>query len=57
MARSRTYGVILVASDTRIAPTIKMSVNAINTEWRIGRVLFAKHLSHGLQRFVVIGDD
>ncbi len=29
IARSRTCGVILVASDTRIAPTIKMSVNAI----------------------------
>ena len=48
IARSRTCGVILVASDTRIAPTIKMSVNAIRTERRRGPVLRVKQMSHEL---------
>lgn len=48
IARSRTYGVIRVASDTRITPTIKMSVNAIRTDRRRGPILRVKRMSHEL---------
>src|SRR6188472_4452473 len=56
IARSRTYGVIRVAVDTRIAPAINISVKAIRIERRIGRGLVAKEMPHRLQRFDVVAD-